>query len=87
MIAASLIVSIVLLLALSRYLPPLAGMDEPGARMIVALKCVALATLSTLVAGVEAVAHERFEAAAFDPHRRSPDPTPAREFALSPEQA
>ncbi|HEX3676810.1 MAG TPA: hypothetical protein VHU79_05390 [Sphingomicrobium sp.] len=37
--------------------------------MIVALKCVALATLFTLVAGVEAVAHERFETAAFDPQQ------------------
>jgi uncharacterized MAPEG superfamily protein len=35
--------------------------------MIVALKCLAVATLFTLVAGVEAVAHERFQTAAFDP--------------------
>jgi hypothetical protein len=66
-IAASLIVSIVLWFALCSYLPPLGGMDELGARLIVALKCVVLATLFTLVAGVEAVAHERLQTAAFDP--------------------
>jgi len=66
-IAASLIASIALWFALFRLLPPLNGMDELGSRMLVALKCVALATLFTLVAGVEAVAHERFQTAAFDP--------------------
>jgi hypothetical protein len=66
-IAGSLIVSLVLWFALDRYLPPIGGMGELSARMIVALKCVALATLFTLVAGVEAVAHERFQTAAFDP--------------------
>ena len=35
--------------------------------MMVALKCIAVATLFTLVAGIEAVAHERFQTAAFDP--------------------
>jgi hypothetical protein len=35
--------------------------------MLVALKCLAFATLFTLVAGVEAVAHERLQSAAFDP--------------------
>lgn len=66
-IAASLIVSTLLWFALRRYLPPLEGMDELSARMVVALKCLVLATLFTLVAGVEAVAHERFQTAAFDP--------------------
>jgi hypothetical protein len=66
-IAASLIVSIILWFALCRFLPPLKGMDDIGARMIVALKCVAIATLFTLVAGVQAVAHERLQSAAFDP--------------------
>ncbi|HEX3422490.1 MAG TPA: hypothetical protein VHS33_03695 [Sphingomicrobium sp.] len=66
-IAASLIVSIALWVALCRLLPPLSGMDALGERMIVALKCLALATLFTLVAGVEAVAHERFQSDAFDP--------------------
>lgn len=66
-IAASLIVSIVIGLALYHWLPPLAGMDSFGARMLVALKCVAFATLFCLVAGVEAVAHERLQSDAFDP--------------------
>ncbi len=66
-IAGSLAVSIALWFAIDRYLPPLGGMVELSARMIVTLKCVAVATLFTLVAGVEAVAHERFQTAAFDP--------------------
>jgi hypothetical protein len=66
-IAVSGIVSIVLWFALTRFLPPLEGMDELGARMLVALKCLVLATLFALVAGVEAVAHERLQGAAFDP--------------------
>lgn len=66
-IAASLIVSIALWFALCRYLPPLMGMDALSARMMVALKCLAVATLFTLVAAVETVAHERFQTSAFDP--------------------
>jgi hypothetical protein len=42
-------------------------MEDVGARMLVALKCFAIATLFCLVAGVEAVAHERLQSAAFDP--------------------
>jgi hypothetical protein len=66
-IAASIAISIALWFALVRFLPPLAGMETVGARMLVALKCVALATLFCLVAGVEAVAHERLQSNAFDP--------------------
>ena len=66
-IAVSMIVSIVLWFALYRLLPPLAGMDSIGARMLVALKCVAVATLFCFVAGIEAVAHERLQSNAFDP--------------------
>jgi hypothetical protein len=42
-------------------------MDDLGARMLVALKCLVFATLFTLVAGVEAIAHERLQSTAFDP--------------------
>ena len=35
--------------------------------MLVALKCVAAATLFCFVAGIEAIAHERLQSAAFDP--------------------
>jgi hypothetical protein len=66
-IAVSSAVSIVLWFALMRLLPPLTGMDDAGARMLVALKCVVVATLFALVAGVEAVAHERLQSDAFDP--------------------
>lgn len=66
-IATSLTLSIALWFALFRLLPPLAGMGEPGARMMIALKCVVVATLFSLVAGVEAVAHERLQSPAFDP--------------------
>jgi uncharacterized MAPEG superfamily protein len=67
MIALALVVGIGVWLALYRLLPPLVGMDELGARMVVALKCVAVATLFCFVAGVEAVAHERLQSDAFDP--------------------
>ena len=66
-IALSMIVAIVLWLVLYRLLPPLSGMDDLAARMLVALKCVAVATLFCFVAGVEAVAHERLQSDAFDP--------------------
>ena len=66
-IAASIATSLVLWFVLNRYLPPLSGMDDVGARMIVALKCIVVATLFCLVAGVEAVAHERLQSNAFDP--------------------
>lgn len=66
-IAASMILSLILWFGLYRLLPPLSGMDDLGARMLVAVKCFAVATLFTLVAGVEAVAHERLQSAASDP--------------------
>jgi hypothetical protein len=66
-IAASVAVSAALFVALWQLVPPLAGMDAMGARMLVALKCVAVATLFCFVAGIEAVAHERLQSNAFDP--------------------
>jgi hypothetical protein len=66
-IGASVAVSAVIWVALWQLLPPLVGMDSIGARMLVALKCVALATLFCLVGGVEAIAHERLQSNAFDP--------------------
>ena len=66
-IAVSTVVSLVLWIALCRLLPPLLGMDSLGPRMLVALKCTVVATLFTLVLGVEAVAHERLQSDAFDP--------------------
>jgi hypothetical protein len=66
-IAASMAVSLVVWVALWQLLPPLDGMDDAGMRMLVALKCVAAATLFCFVAGIEAVAHERLQSNAFDP--------------------
>jgi hypothetical protein len=66
-IAASVAISAILWVALWQLLPPLSGMDSLQARMLVALKCVALATLFCFVAGIEAVAHERLQSNAFDP--------------------
>ena len=53
--------------AVTRYLPPLAGMEDVGARMLLTLKCFGVAVLFCLVTGVEAVAHERLSSPAFDP--------------------
>jgi hypothetical protein len=66
-IAAASVIAAVLWFGIYEYSPPLAGMETVGARMLVALKCFVVATLFCLVAGVEAVAHERLQSAAFDP--------------------
>jgi hypothetical protein len=66
-IAVSAAVGVALWFAVDRMLPPLSGMDDLAARMLMALKCCALAALFCLFGGVEAVAHERLQSAAFDP--------------------
>jgi hypothetical protein len=66
-IAVAGIVGVLLWLGIYSYAPAIGGMESLDARMLFALKCVAVATLFCLVAGVEAVAHERFQSAAFDP--------------------
>jgi uncharacterized membrane protein YhdT len=66
-IAAALPVMLLLWLAIAYLLPPLAGMDGLGRRMLFTLKCCCLAVLFCLVTGVEAVAHERLSSPAFDP--------------------
>jgi hypothetical protein len=66
-IAISAPVAIVLWIALFRLTPPLAGLDDLGARMAFTLKCGAVAVLFCLFGGVEAVAHERLVTRAFDP--------------------
>lgn len=66
-IAAASVIAAALWFGIYEYSPPLAGMETIGARMLVALKCFVVATLFCLVAGVEAVAHERLQSAAFDP--------------------
>jgi hypothetical protein len=66
-IAASIAISGIIWIALWQRLPPLVGMESVEARMLVALKCVAFATLFCFVAGIESVAHERLQSNAFDP--------------------
>ena len=60
-------VAILLWLAIDELMPPLAGMESLGGRMVFALKCCCVAVLFSLVLGVEAVAHERLSSPAFDP--------------------
>ena len=66
-IAVASAASLLLWFGIYRLLPPLEGMEDVSARLLIALKCLAIATLFTLVAGVEAVAHERLQSSAFDP--------------------
>lgn len=53
--------------AIDRLSPPLTGLDTLAERMLFTLKCAAAAVLFCLVAGVEAVAHERLSSPAFNP--------------------
>jgi hypothetical protein len=66
-IAAAMPVALLLWLAIAFLVPPLAGMDSVGSRMVFTLKCCCVAFLFCLVTGVEAVAHERLFSPAFDP--------------------
>jgi hypothetical protein len=66
-IAASSIVAAGLWLAIRHWAPAVPGMESTGARMLFALKCCCLAVLFCLATGIEAVAHERLQSAAFDP--------------------
>jgi hypothetical protein len=66
-IAIAFAASAALWLAIYFFLPPLAGMDEPLARLIFALKCACVALLFCFVLGIEAVAHERLRSPAIDP--------------------
>lgn len=66
-IGLSTAIGLVLWEAIIRFTPPLGGMEELAARMLVALKCCAMAALFCLFMGTEAVAHERLQSSAFDP--------------------
>lgn len=66
-IAAANAVALLLWLAIRYLAPPLAGMETLSDRMLFALGCFVFAILFCLVPGVEAVAHERLQSAAFDP--------------------
>lgn len=60
-------VTVAIWLTLDRLLPPIAGMEDPTARLIFALKCCCVAILLCFFSGIEAVAHERLTSAAIDP--------------------
>lgn len=66
-IAVGSTVGVLLWLALRFHAPAPAGMEDAGARLMLAIKCSVIAVLFALVPGVEAVAHERLRSAAFDP--------------------
>ena len=66
-IAIGFVVAIALWLATYFLLPPLAGMAEPLARLVFALKCGCVAVLFCFVLGIEAIAHERLRSPAIDP--------------------
>jgi hypothetical protein len=66
-IAIAFVASVALWLAIYFLMPPLAGMEDPLARLIVALKCACVAVLFCFVLGIEAVAHERLRSPAIDP--------------------
>jgi hypothetical protein len=60
-------VTVALWLGIYYLLPPLAGMDEPLARLFFAINCCCVAILLCFVTGIEAVAHERLQSPAIDP--------------------
>jgi hypothetical protein len=66
-IAIAAAIAVALWIAVARFTAPLAGMESLAARMVFTLKCCCVAALFSLVAGVEAVAHERLSSPAFDP--------------------
>ena len=66
-IAASSILAAAIWFGVAYLAPPIEGVESVGDRMIFALKCCCLAVLFCFALGVEAVAHERLQSAAFDP--------------------
>ena len=60
-------VTVALWLGVYHLLPPLAGMDDPLARLCLAINCCCVAILLCFVTGIEAVAHERLQSPAIDP--------------------
>lgn len=66
-IAIAFVIAVALWLATYFLLPPVAGMEEPLARLVFALKCGCVAVLFCFVLGIEAIAHERLRSPAIDP--------------------
>lgn len=66
-IAAASAVALAVWLAVRWYAPVPSSLEAPASRLVFALKWVCVAILFCLAGGVEAVAHERLQSAAFDP--------------------
>jgi hypothetical protein len=66
-IAIAFPLTIALWVGVYYLIPPLAGMADTVARLVVALQCVCVAVLFTFVTGIEAVAHERLRSPGIDP--------------------
>ena len=66
-IVGSTVVAAVLWFGVAFLAPPIPDMESISAPMIFALKCCCLAVLFCFALGIEAVAHERLQSAAFDP--------------------
>ena len=66
-IGIATVISAAVWVGLIELIPPVPGSESLSARLLVAFKCIAVATLFCLVAGIEAVAHERLQSPAFDP--------------------
>jgi hypothetical protein len=66
-IAIAFPVTLALWLCVYYFLPPVGSMEEPLARLVLALKCCCIAVLFCFLTGIEAVAHERLRSPAIDP--------------------
>src|SRR5580658_10343475 len=66
-IAIAFPVTIAVWLGIYYFLPPLPGMADTLARLVVALKCCCFAILFCFLTGIEAVAHERLRCPAINP--------------------
>ena len=66
-IAIAFPVAIAVWLGVYYFLPPLTGMGDTLARLVIALKCCCFTILFCFLTGIEAVAHERLRCAAIDP--------------------
>jgi hypothetical protein len=66
-IAIATVISAVVWFGFIELIPPVRGSHALGERLLVAFKCVAVATLFCLAGAIEAVAHERLQSPAFDP--------------------
>ena len=60
-------IAIILWLTLFYFIPPISGMEDPIARLFLAISCICLAVLFCFFMGIEAVSHERLFSEAINP--------------------